>query len=429
MCDLRCLFSEESKEISVSSLNLNDLFPEENQTSTLNFVDDHFSRDLIEENADKERDIFIKVNVPIANDFDLLTVVSDAVPVPSVERGILRIFGKSKIKPHIKTTPRINADSTTIMQKLFKQKELKPSEIANLTSKGDRPIFNKTPPVSNKRISNTKKFLSEKTTKTDDAITKTRDCPTTVNGDGINTTHESDNDTHIQDGDTKPIGGAALDDFIRELPHRTKLLDDDRKLVVKNETLRRKTHVLKHRVVDDYIVRKTNMYINLLDYTTNLDTLKNFLQRISDSEKILHVDLTFIKDKTMVLSRVDNFKSLISESFRGLINIIVAKEIEIDIVVGEMKPKNSDNINSFWKPMNNSAYPIKEHAPKFINELTPVDSAINASIEIRELWSTTINTATATYREAYRRLSIPLGFEVRRYLMSHKEKFSVYDRL
>lgn len=50
-----------------------------------------------------------------------------------------------------------------------------------------------------------------------------------------------------------------------------------------------------------------------------------------------------------------------------------------------MKPKDSENINAFWKPISNSVYPVKEHAPKFVKEITPNDSAINAMIEIREL--------------------------------------------
>lgn len=75
------------------------------------------------------------------------------------------------------------------------------------------------------------------------------------------------------------------------------------------------------------------MYLNLLDYTHNVEILKMLLRCVSESKKILYVDLTFIKDKPTLLSRVDNFKSLIPDNFEGLVNIIVAKEFDLEVTV------------------------------------------------------------------------------------------------
>lgn len=73
------------------------------------------------------------------------------------------------------------------------------------------------------------------------------------------------------------------------------------------------------------------MYLNLLDYTHNVEILKMLLRCVSESKKILYVDLTFIKDKPTLLSHVDNFKSLIPDNFEGLVNIIVAKEFDLEV--------------------------------------------------------------------------------------------------
>ncbi|CAH2225120.1 jg1460 [Pararge aegeria aegeria] len=120
-------------------------------------------------------------------------------------------------------------------------------------------------------------------------------------------------------------------------------------------------------------------------------------------------------------------KQMLSEDFNGLIVIYISIKVKVGDD-GVNKPKADEKDNDFWVPIDNPRYPLPTHNPSFVAEKTPNDSAINAMIEIETLWKTAVGTANTTYSNTYVKLTIPLSVEVRRYCISHKEKFSVYDR-
>lgn len=150
--DLRPLFRRDFETSCV--LDLSEIFTEEGNNSELRFFENHFSKEDVHSSEIKAvKEITIPINVPSSENYDsMLPVMSDIIPTPSLGREFFRIFGKSTSKPHIKTSPQIKTEDTNAFIKLFKKKEPKPCEIADLTSKGDRPTYDKPPKKSNKKL-------------------------------------------------------------------------------------------------------------------------------------------------------------------------------------------------------------------------------------------------------------------------------------
>lgn len=290
--DLRPLFLRDPESSCV--LDLSDIFTDRSDSNELKFFENHFSKEETHLSEPTEtKDISIRINIPSSNDFDsMLPTMSDILPTPSLGRGFFRIFGKSTPKPHIKTSPQIKTEDDNVFVKLFKKKEPKPCEVADLTSKEDRPVYNKSPKKSNKKLKVGSKPLLKKDIRDVEQNDKKHEIPIASDDSTVLDKSIVESDTSVKEDTT-----SVINSFVTELPHRTKLLDDNRKLVVKNESLRRKSRVLRHKIVDNLIVRNTNMYLDLLDYTHNIEILKTLLRCVSESRKNLYVDLTFIKDK------------------------------------------------------------------------------------------------------------------------------------
>lgn len=216
-------------------LDLSDIFTEKTEIEEINFFENHFPKEEVHcSKITESKDISIRVDVPSTNDFDsLLPAMSDILPTPSIGRGFLRIFGKRTPKPHIKTTPQVKTDDDNVFTKLFKKKEPKPHEVVDLTSKGDRPVYDKLPKKSNKKLEVNSKPLLKKGHKDGEQIDKKCENSVAPNDSTI-----LDKTTVETDAPIKEDSNNIINNFVTELPHRTKLLDDDRKLVVKNEASR-----------------------------------------------------------------------------------------------------------------------------------------------------------------------------------------------
>lgn len=155
-------------------LDIEQNFVGEIDVSELKFHDNHFAEEetsKLETTAAKE--ITIQIDIPLGStDDSKQQVMSDILPTPSLGRGLFRIFGKTTPKPNIKTYPKIKTDESNVFVKLFKKKEPRPSEVADLTSKGDRPVYNKSPKKTNKKLKVKSKPLLKQDPKDKDIVNK-----------------------------------------------------------------------------------------------------------------------------------------------------------------------------------------------------------------------------------------------------------------